>query len=68
MDNYTKGRRFAYRLMVTALAACATGMAHAAHPGDLDGAFGGSGYLTNDFFGTDAALPPLATSNALPRG
>ena len=43
MDNYTKGRRFAYRLVVTALAACTTGMAHAAHPGDLDGSFGGSG-------------------------
>ena len=62
MDNYTKGRRFAYRLMVTALATCATGMAHAAHPGDPDGSFGtgGSGYLTNDFFGTDEEVFALA--------
>lgn len=60
MDNYTKGRRFAYRLVVTALAACATGMAHAAHPGDLDGSFGGSGYLTNDFFGSNEQVYAVA--------
>jgi uncharacterized delta-60 repeat protein len=60
MDNYTKGRRFAYRLMVTALATCATGMAHAAHPGDLDSTFGSGGYLTNDFFGTDEQVFALA--------
>ncbi len=60
MDNYTKGRRFAYRLVVTALAACTTGMAHAAHPGDLDGSFGGSGYLTNDFFGSNEQVYAVA--------
>jgi len=62
MDNYTKGRRFAYRLLATALASGATGMAYAAHPGDLDGSFGlgGSGYLTSDFFGSDEQVFALA--------
>lgn len=55
MDNYTKGRRFAYCAVVAALAAGVAGMAHAAHPGDLDPSFGtgGSGYLISDFFGTE---------------
>jgi len=62
MDNYTKGRRMAYRLLATALASGAAGMAHAAHPGDLDGSFGsgGSGYLTNDFFGSNEQVFAVA--------
>lgn len=61
--KYTNLHVRLHRLFVAAgiLLGAAGVPAHAAHPGDPDGSFGnGSGYLFNDFFGTDEQIYAVA--------